>query len=717
MQASSALLGRVDWLAYILVSSLRAPFFNNLPRAHPAMNAQRFVLAALFLVAASLASHAQSFTWEPLGPVGSVYSGLCIDSGGTIYVYSWEDALVRSTDNGETWQLSGMYRLFDLVAAGRDTAYMFDQEGAVRKTTNAGRTWAKLADRAVSITVTPDGQLYVTRPFYFGGSQALVRFTRQGVETLINGALPGTLYLVGSSASGALFGIGANALHRSTDEGKTWASVDTGVGRRAEFFGQYRQGPLYLVDDEGNVFASVDDGATWTRSSIPNRTGIVMSGAIDHDGALYVGLGNSQLLRTTDGGANWLLVSPTTVTTMLPVPGGMLGGSLVTDMSRSTDGGETWTRSNAGMPGSRVLRVHTPSDSSAVVWHSSQVRVAARITDSVRWVGGKRVTAAEFFEANDGRVYYYDYNSLRMYRTTDEGATWDSSAAGDTLSSSRFAVDREGRLVAAGLDLRRSTDHGETWSVLLPRGTVGTRAVAIDSSGRIVAARGNEIAWFDESASTWRPLAGAPPLSYGELAVMPDGAIVAAIPYGSEAYRSTDEGETWTQVGAGLFSRIADIAVGRDGSLVVATQETIFASRDRGATFFEMDNDFSFPLYAVSIAPGGRVFAGTHFGLYRSSESVLAAPTERIERPVPALRLSPIPTSGSLTVGFELAAPASVTLRVYDATGREVFARADETRSPGSHEVTLDLADLAAGVYLLRVETGSASAVQRFIRH
>ena len=74
------------------------------------------------------------------------------------------------------------------------------------------------------------------------------------------------------------------------------------------------------------------------------------------------------------------------------------------------------------------------------------------------------------------------------------------------------------------------------------------------------------------------------------------------------------------------------------------------------------------------------------------------------------LRIYPNPTSGGVTVEWTAATPANVLLEVFDLTGKRLRAQsvARETNS-----ATLDLSELARGVYLLRMGT----AVRRLIRH
>ncbi|WP_420454654.1 T9SS type A sorting domain-containing protein [Rubrivirga sp.] len=73
----------------------------------------------------------------------------------------------------------------------------------------------------------------------------------------------------------------------------------------------------------------------------------------------------------------------------------------------------------------------------------------------------------------------------------------------------------------------------------------------------------------------------------------------------------------------------------------------------------------------------------------------------------------PNPATGAARVRFELATAGDVSLRVFDATGRQVAVVAEGTRAAGAHEVSADLGGLASGVYVVRLVAGGEVATAR----
>jgi hypothetical protein len=77
--------------------------------------------------------------------------------------------------------------------------------------------------------------------------------------------------------------------------------------------------------------------------------------------------------------------------------------------------------------------------------------------------------------------------------------------------------------------------------------------------------------------------------------------------------------------------------------------------------------------------------------------------------------LRPNPFNASTVLSFELRVASQVSLKVYDTAGRSVASLVEGWRDAGEHQVTFDGSNLATGIYLARLETGSFSAVQKLV--
>ena len=75
----------------------------------------------------------------------------------------------------------------------------------------------------------------------------------------------------------------------------------------------------------------------------------------------------------------------------------------------------------------------------------------------------------------------------------------------------------------------------------------------------------------------------------------------------------------------------------------------------------------------------------------------------------------PNPFNPVTSIAYDLDRTMHVTLKVYDAFGREVATLADGVRNAGNHRVRFDGSGLASGMYLYRLETPDRLLAKRMI--
>ena len=78
----------------------------------------------------------------------------------------------------------------------------------------------------------------------------------------------------------------------------------------------------------------------------------------------------------------------------------------------------------------------------------------------------------------------------------------------------------------------------------------------------------------------------------------------------------------------------------------------------------------------------------------------------------------PNPAEGEVVVSVgsrQSSVVSNVTLKIYDLFGREVKMLQDDVKSPGEYTVRIDVSDLPAGVYLVRLQAGEQSAVRKLV--
>lgn len=391
-------------------------------------------------------------------------------------------------------------------------------------------------------------------------------------------------------------------VHKSTDGGQTWFTLNEGIDLRAGPSGDAAPVFCLTIDPNnydivwiglqnlGGVYRSVNGGQTWER-----RT----RGIVETDGLTIRGIsvepGNSNVVyvageisswrwngtelwgrefdrtmgvvyETTDGGENWravwrgdnlaryIWIDPTNVNTLYVSTGIFDREAANSDpqtntaggvgILKSTDGGKSWTQVNNGIEnlylGSLFMRPEDP-----------QILIAGAGNNSYPAGGG-------------------------IYITRDGGETW-RRVGGEHITSVEFASSNTNVAYAAGSgEFLRSEDGGKTWvSFVHPRGW----------------------GWGPEGIRPGFPI---------DFQVDPrDPYRIFVNNYGGGNFLSEDGGKTWVSASLGYTGAdLRDVFVSPNNPAVVYVngRSGPFVSRDGGVTWQGIN-----PVDIRDIAEGARV--------------------------------------------------------------------------------------------------------------
>ena len=340
------------------------------------------------------------------GPIFNIFA----TSGKTLYTAT-PTGLYRSTPDDTAWTRVNGSIPTDAsgtpMAEHADTVYIVSTD-EIFASNDAGRTWNVLGDRpsgdAVGVIVMDAGN--------------------QG-----NGETPVTIYLA----------LADKGVYRSTDAGKHWILIDTGLTDRWIYTLEAIGGTVFAGTNQGLYRLDTD---SWRQLSVaPSRAAYSLVVIEDE---LYLGTGPDlsdnivgpsslkRLFRSSDFGESWTEVTGLNKFSTMKIPSGInllsAGETLLvlgTARLRSQDGGKTWK--------------HLDSE--------------------VNSMGETRFPVVALDENT-----FYRARNFGIYRTLDGGESWHPFMDGISgAKMSKFVTVNDRLYAYTGSDIVQSTDGGTTW--------------------------------------------------------------------------------------------------------------------------------------------------------------------------------------------------------------------------------------------------------------
>ena len=238
---------------------------------------------------------------------------------------------------------------------------------------------------------------------------------------------------------------GINAVQRSTDGGRTWASpAQPATSGRINGFYFLDDQKGFAVGGEGGIWRTLDAGDTWSKVAQAYTDESLSSiDFIDENHGMAVG-GNGAVLRTTDGGDSW---TPMTVF----APGtevadyGKLDFSDVQYIDIQTIAITTFNAILMSYDGGNVWDIHRVQD----IYASEICCVTARDVQ---------------FPTKSIGYFTGGFEPTNLFKTENGGRNWQRIALPSNASIREvYFFDANNGIVVGGTSIYHTTDGGQTW--------------------------------------------------------------------------------------------------------------------------------------------------------------------------------------------------------------------------------------------------------------
>jgi photosystem II stability/assembly factor-like uncharacterized protein len=386
-------------------------------------------------------------TWNAVSTASGSWGGLAFDAAGQLGVAVGGTFVARSTDGGATWTTaSATPSGFDVDYGSDAFVAVGDGTSTIRRSTD-GITWTVVASGTTS-------SLHSVRfagvdGLIAGGTGTILRSTDGGrTWAAVTSGTTEQLALIrraGTNEVAAVTGV-SGQVRRSSDGGQTWTGPPAPATLSPGLAVAHNGAIPGIALGSGGV-RSTDGGASWSALNLGGSFSGVFAFA-SSDVAVAVGKLQSAntILRSTDGGLTWAAASGVPSSASLAdvhfgspsngiavgqhiKPGDPIHGQ--TALLRTTDGGANWTAVPIGLGLQAIQNVRFASTNVALAYLNNGAIL--RSTDAgATWTqvlktpgppaGGSSSAIIRFANAGVGSIW--TFAPFGYWRTSDGGATW-----------------------------------------------------------------------------------------------------------------------------------------------------------------------------------------------------------------------------------------------------------------------------------------------------
>jgi ligand-binding sensor domain-containing protein len=265
-----------------------------------------------------------------------------------------------------------------------------------------------------------------------------------------------------------------------------------------------------------------------------------------------------------------------------------------------------------------------------------------------------------------------------------------------------------------------STNNGTSWSAV-NNGLINTcvHALVISGTNLFAGTDGGGVYLSTNNGASWSAVNNG--LAKYVYALAISGTNLFAGTFDGGVYLSTNNGANWSTVNNDLTNTyIYALAVSGTNLFAGTYGGGVFLSTNNGASWSAVNNGLTNDYVRALAVSDTNLFAGIESGsVWRRPLSEMITSAEVLLTDLPtnfSLNQNyPNPFNPTTTFSFSLPLKTFVSLRVFDALGREIAKLVNEQLFAGEHSWHWNAAGLPSGVYFYRLQAGSFTETKKLI--
>ncbi|WP_291862434.1 YCF48-related protein [Marinilabilia sp.] len=517
--------------------------------------------------------------------------------------------LIRSVDFGHTWSdvaLDYTGNLREIVFSSEDVGYILTDYDYLLKTENGGEQWFLIELPSVddfrwlesfyfineNIGFVSDSDGYLYKTVDGGKSWSYKSHNFDGFSCF---------YFFNENKGIAFRG---NTYYTTGDGGDTWnkdtsASFASGTRIRSVSFTDDQNG--YLIDREGQIYRTLDQGKTWFKSyKLPEDYGQKIIFRNKNVGYAFGGWFRGKLFQTIDGGESWIQINSLNFDETINgiafndegsicIVGSSGFGSTQAEgrtISVSEDEGESWEKTCNIVHDDFFGNVLFPTEQTGYV--TSRNLLFKTSDGGITW--NELPTKEEFAEMNvvplnmDTLVAY---NNEKLIRSFDGGLSWQASESiPDGYTGSRYFNQNGSFFYVIQNKIVYSNNFGDDWQVANTN-VSDYKVSSIDfKNSKLGYAFGDDWLKTTDGGENWIQTNGPEGYSYRRICFASDQVIYAGGMNGLLS-KTEDGGQTWERLQTGHSRIITDILFFDESEGYYTTDGGVFYTSDGGENWLD----------------------------------------------------------------------------------------------------------------------------------
>jgi photosystem II stability/assembly factor-like uncharacterized protein len=309
--------------------------------------------------------------------------------------------------------------------------------------------------------------------------------------------------------------------------------------------------------------------------------------------------------------------------------------------------------------------------------------------------------------------------------TTDSGLNWVVVFGGQNLVFKNLAmIDTDTGVVVSNVGVYRTTNGGQTWKdPIIPSNTGPLAGIAFeDRDSGIVMATITPIKTTD-AGRTWRALAAISDFYASSIASPHPNKYIAVgrIHHTGFIAETVDGGFSWNYTNAGYQKYYRDISFfDTSNGITVGDNGFVEYTTDGGSVWIESKTDTLSLLFGIrmtssrvgiSVGRAGTILRLTLSGNLNVDDHDDNGKLFKYD----LYQNYPNPFNPETKIEYSLPEKVHVTIKLFDAIGREIRTLVNEIQEAGYKELMFNAGNLSNGIYLYQLQAGSFMDVKKML--